>query len=261
MTPIAERESAPRFERLGYIEKSSPYINPLLRNNDNILIFPEKFGDIINQADRFEEVTLLDQMNRQTDVTGFVSEFVGRCTTPEEVQAELDAIADRVLHHLANEPKKLQNNVTKTLTTTSFCTLDALKWLDIQHGELVKELKAIRAPEAEQFRQRNIEAIRKTNNTTIIYVPTYWSGDRHLTEVTRYIHIPQLPKENQQILNQLTPIFFNRNQGFLEKNPTLNIKFIREFRKSGDALTRILAQNLEESAQLEAYRNYVENQP
>lgn len=261
MAPIAELDHVPNLEQLGYHENPPPFINALLKTHHQFLIFPDKFGDIINYADERMELLLLDQMNRQIDGTGFVSEFIGRCGTPEEIQAEFDTIADRILTHLHQESSELQDDVTRTLASKEYCSIDALRWLDEQHGTVVKDLKEIRTPEAELFRQRNLDAIRSAQSPKIVYVPIIWPVDRHLIEVKRYTNIPLLPDENRRLLEQLTPIFFNRQKNYPDQDPRTNVGFMQQFRKAGDPVARILANKFEELINLEAYADHVLSLP
>jgi hypothetical protein len=259
MTPTAELERMPNLEQLGYKEAPPPFINGLLNTNRNISITKEQFKDIVITADRFQEQLYLDAMNRQIDVTGFVSAFVGICQSPEEVQARLDEIAYKTLTNMHQEPTQLQKDVAMTLKEKDYCNIEALLWIDRQHKRVVDELKAIRAPEAEAFRQRNIDAIQNIPNKQILYVPTYWES-RNVNKVTRFINAPPLPEVNRRILEHLTPVFFKRQWSLEDQDPNTLIGFMQQFRKAGDPLARSMANMLKEKLKLEEYAERISQQ-
>jgi hypothetical protein len=205
-------------------------------------------------------------MTRQIDTTGFVPEFIGRCTSPEEVQSELDDIALRVLLALQQNPQELQYEVRNLLIAKpdgGAISHEAFLWLDRQHEQIMDELAAQRTEEAEQFRKRTNEAIKQAKNTDVLYTPEYsanpifakyYDGNScHVLRVTRHVRIPTLPEENRKILELLTPKVFKREENTPDRPPATVVGFMQQFRKAGDPLARALAETLKEKGVMQQY--------
>lgn len=133
-------------------------------------------------------------------------------------------------------------------------------WLDEEHKRVVDDLKEKRTPDAEAFRQRNIDAIQRLQNKQIFYIPTCWQ-DRKVISVTRLINAPPLPEENRRLLEELTPAVFKRQSKLEDQDPSTLIGFMQEFRKAGDPLARSMATILKERVNLEDYYDRISQQP
>ncbi len=266
MAPMAEAYQLPTLERLGYHESPPPFINGLIQNREACVVFSQSdFHELVQTADARTSKLLADQMNRQIDTTGFVSEFIGRCTTPEEVQSELGDIALKVLLKLQQESPELQDDVHRLLIATPTTPIEygAFLWLDKQHGEIMDDLAQKRTPEAELFRKRTEYKIKQTPNTDVMYIPEYstppiyaYHSDVnlcHLVTIQRFIHIPSLPVENRELLEQLTPTVFKRETDTPDHSPNTIIGFMQQFRKAGDPLARALAQKLKEKTEWQRF--------
>lgn len=263
---MAEAYQLPNLERLGYHESPPPFINGLLQNREaSIVLSQSDFRELIQIADSRTPKLLIDQMNRQIDTSGFVSELIGRCTTQEEVLSELGDIALEVLLKLQQEPQTLQDNVHNLLIAKPDTQVDynAFLWLDKQHGKIMDELAQKRTPEANLFRKRGEDMIKQTPNTDVIYIPTYSSqpvlnqfSDAylcHVVAIQRYMHIPKLPEENRKTLEQLTPTVFKRETNIPDHPSDTIVGFMQQFRKAGDPLARALAQKLKDKTILQEF--------
>ena len=259
MAPVVETAQLPYLERLGYRESSPPFVNGLLHSNPDVFVDRTAFDNMITVADRFNITAHLDDINGDIETTRMIHSFIGLYQTPEEVQARLDEIATTIQNQLKVEPIELQENVYRTLKEKDFCDIDALLWLDKQHGELAQQLNDLQTPEAKAFQQRNIDVINAMPNKDIMYLPTYWQNTR-LTGVTQYMSVPKMPEENIQALAKITPIFFKRDYHYPDQDPKTAVGFIQQFRKSGHQLTRRMAQFLQEQKKMNAYADKILSQ-
>jgi len=249
-------------ESLRIIEAAPPFINQLLKAYPDISITEDVFDKIQRQASAWDTQLMLDHMNGEVDRTRFVSEFVGICDSSDQVQEALDEIAYKELNKLAKEPVQLQEEVFSTLQKET-CSMDALLWLDTEHGAVTQQLKLERTPEAQSFRERNILAIEQaekaSNEQELSFFTLLLSGVQHsqketpalryliryqngnLTEVHRRVTVPFLPKENRVLLEHLTPRVFQREYTSGELDPRTLKGFMWHFRKAGDPLVRVTA--------------------
>lgn len=246
-------------EELRRIEAPPSFINELLQAYPDAVIDEPIFEGIRTQAKAYNFQLQLDQMNGEVDRTRFVSEFAGICHSSDEVQEKLDAIAYEELEKLHENPQ-LRKEVFATLAKET-CTMDALLWLDEEHGKVTQQLRNSRHPEAEAFKERNVEAIRQAETEAqkppsllyavfkvepprkqtpeVLVVPTYDHGK--LTAIKRNIFVPYLPAKNRELLLRLTPLCFQRDLTSGEQDPTTLTGFMSHFRKAGDPLVRATA--------------------
>ena len=258
MAPVAETAQLPSLERLGYRESLPPFLNGMLHSNPDVFVGKNDFEDIIISADRLNVTLLLDSMNSR-ETTRMIHSFIGLYDTPEEVQAQLDSIAVNIQNQLEEEPTELQENVYRTLKAKDFCDVDALLWLDKKHGELAQQLNELQKPEAKAFQQRNLDVISRMPKNDIMYLPTYWQNKR-LTGVTQYIVVPNMPEENIQALDKITPIFFKRDYHYPDQDPKTPVGFMQQFRKAGHPLARSIAHFLQNQKRMDTYREKILSQ-
>lgn len=259
MAPQMECGRQPELADIGYISDPPPFVNQLIEHGRTTPISPEEVRHIITEADQFQTVANLDTMNRQIDLTGFVPEFIGRCQTADQVLDELIRLGSQVKSAIHQEPEQLQKEIFDALQGAK-CTPEALLWLDEQHGSIMKSLKEQRTPEAEDFRQRNIDALEKQKVSDIFYEPVFYQSsslvpqEKRLTAINRHTHVPQLPGRNRDILENLTPMQCKREleayyKGIIDTESPIGIML--ELRKAGTPLARALAQHLRERRSLE----------
>lgn len=266
---------------LQVLDRPVPLGNNLLETISQAIITPEAYEEIVKTIPPDAATKkLLDVMNRsgdevtgfEGDTTGLVSEYIGRCSTSQEVEKQLIDSGKELLAFLTQQDKEVPNEVAAALRGQS-CTVRALLVIDDMNRLLATHLKSERRTAVEEYRQRNLDAIaqedrehqerertrnemehgRFTLNTSgiypgirsdppgVSYIPRF-VGNR-LVEIAEHIVVPKLPPENIEILRRLTPKMFRRGYQVPKQQGPLDAAEVMELvRKGGDPVARGIAE-------------------